>query len=301
MDIRALGSAVKETFTRFMNDDPFTLAAALSFYALLSLAPLVLVVLAIVGLVWGERAARGELVGQMETVAGEEGAQAVQTVIANAAAPGHSTVAIIIGLAALLIGATTVFAQLQATLNRIWNVQARPDRNAIWGFIRTRLLSLGTVVLIGVLLLLTMAIGAVLSGIHDYLDQWIPGFAWVWRVFHLLVTVAIITLLVAMIYKYLPDVRIGWRDVWVGAAVTAVLLVIGQFGISIYIGQAGVGTPYGAAGSLVVLVVWVYYSALILLLGAEITQVYALRLGQKIEPAPHAISLEASDTTRKAA
>lgn len=290
MGIRSFWSGAKETFTRFFADDPFTLAAAISFYALLSLAPLLVVVLAIAGFVWGEQAARGELLEQMEAAVGAEGAEAVQTVIANAGAPGRGAVPMLVGVVLLLFGATTVFAQLQASLNRIWNVQAKPSRSAVKGLLRTRLMSLGVVILIGLLLLLAMAVSAVLTGVYQYLEAWMPGFGWIWPALHVLISVALVALLIAMIFKYLPDVRIGWNDVWVGAGVTAVLFVIGQFAIGLYLGQAGVGTPYGAAGSVVVLVVWVYYSALILLFGAEITQVYARRMGQTIEPAEYAIS-----------
>ncbi|MFA9478556.1 YihY/virulence factor BrkB family protein [Phycisphaerales bacterium AB-hyl4] len=282
-------SATKEVFGRFTSDQPFQLAAALSFYLLLSLAPLLLVVVGVAGLVLGEQAARGELVEQIEGTVGTEGAEAVQTVLAHAEQIGGGAVSLTIGLVTLLVGATTVFAQLQNSLNQIWRVQPSPKKsNAVWTFIRTRLLALGVVVMIGILLLASLITSSVLAGMQEQVDAWLPGLGVTSRVLDLVFTLVVMTVLIALVFKFLPDVKIAWRDVWVGAAVTGVLFGIGKFAIGAYLGQAGIGSAYGAAGSLVVLLVWVYYSALILFFGAEITHVYARRVGANIQPADYA-------------
>ncbi|MEX0653585.1 MAG: YihY/virulence factor BrkB family protein [Phycisphaeraceae bacterium] len=286
---RQLWPATKEVVNRFIADQPFQLAAALSFYLLLSLAPLLLVVVGVAALVLGEQAARGELVGRIEGAVGRDGAEAVQTVLSHAQQAGGGGVSLAIGLVTLLLGATTVFAQLQNSLNQIWHVQASPKKsNAVWTFLRTRLMALGVVLLIGLLLLASLVVSSLLAGFQEQLDNWLPGMGTVSRVLDFLATLVVVTLLIALLFKYLPDVKIDWQNVWVGAAVTAVLFGIGKFLIGWYLGQAGVGSAYGAAGSLVVLLVWVYYSALILFFGAEITQVYARRAGARIEPAEYA-------------
>ena len=195
----------------------------------------------------------------------------------------------VIGLATLLLGATTVFGQLQAALNQIWNVKAVP-RRAFWSLIRTRLLSLALVLVLGFLLLVSLVMSAALTGLQAYLSEALPLGAWFWRGVNFVVTLAVITLLIAAIFKVLPDARIPWAYVWFGAVVDAVLFGAGRIVIGFYLGHASIASSYGAAGSLVVFLIWVYYSSLIMLFGAKVTQVYAAWHGAEIAPAPHAVA-----------
>lgn len=289
MSVKSFWAAVKETFIRFVGHRPFVLAAALSYYTLLSLAPLLLIMVSAAGMIFGQRAVRGELVAQIRSTVGESGAQAIQTILANASGPGRGILSMTIGVVTLVLGATTALGQLQASLNQIWEVQARPGRGAIWNLIRTRLVSLALILGGGLLLVLSVVLSAVVASMRDALGEALPGGGWLWQGLELLVSLIIFTLLIAAIFKYLPDVKIAWRDVWVGAAITAVLFAVGKFLIGLYLGRAGVGSPFGAAGSLVVLLVWVFYSALILFFGAQITQVYVHRSGRQIEPADYAM------------
>ncbi len=280
-------SGTRQTVTRFFSHQPFMLAASLSFYTLLSLAPLLLIVLAAAGLIFGEGAVREELVHQVREVVGERGAEAVDEVIENANRPGTDTISMIVGVATLLFGATTVFAQLQAALNQIWGVEARPG-NAVWGFLKDRLLSLAMIFGIGFLLLVSLVVSAVIAGMQNYINTRLPGGGILTQALNLLISIGVITVLIALVFKYLPDAKIAWRDVWVGAFITTVLFSIGKLGIGLYLGQASVGSSYGAAGSLVILLVWVYYASLIFFFGAEITRTYADRVGEQVRPSAHA-------------
>ncbi|MEX0885505.1 MAG: YihY/virulence factor BrkB family protein [Phycisphaeraceae bacterium] len=302
MNLRSIWSAVKEVVAGFLEDQPFQLAGALSFYTLLSMAPLLMVVIGLAGLIFGEAAVRGELVGQIEELVGEDGAEAVQTILANAAPPEGAPLSMAIGIGLLLIGATTVFAQLQASLNQIWHVKASPRGNAIWALLRTRLLSLSMVIVIGFLLLVSLVISATLTALHTYVTGSLSaGEGILWRGVDIAVGLIVVSLLIAFMFKFLPDVRIAWRDVWFGAAVTAVLFSIGRYAIGLYLGQTGVASAYGAAGSLVVLLLWIYYSALIVFFGAEVTQVWARRMGKHIRPARYAIDIDATHAGEHAA
>jgi membrane protein len=291
MTARSLWSLISETIVEFLDESPFQLAGALSFYTLLSLSPLVLVVVGVAGLVWSEGAMRAQLLRQIEQLVGPAGAETIATVLTNATDPRGSSTSIAIGLGSLLIGATTVFAQLQASLNQIWNVRAAPTRRAVRGFIRTRLLSLALVVVLGFLLLVSLVASAILTALHDYLSRAIPAGGVVWHTVEFVVSLGVIASLIALIFKFLPDVRIAWSDVWVGAFVTSGLFGIGKFLIGLYLAHASIASSYGAAGSLVVFLVWIYYSSLIVFLGAEFTQVRARRRGAAIEPAAHAVAV----------
>lgn len=281
---RGFWSATKETFAAFFAHQPFQLAAALSYYTLLSLAPLLLVVIGIAGLAFGEQAVRGELVARMHSLLGQQGAEAIQTVIAHASRSNRGLLSTIVGVVIMLVGATTVFMQLQASLNQIWGVEAAPDRSAIWLFIRYRLLSLAMVFSLGFLLLLSLVLSTAITGLHGYLPEVYPGSATLLRILNIVVTLAVITVVIALTFKFLPDVEIAWRDVWVGAIITSALFAVGKYFIGLYLGHASIGSSFGAAGSIVVLMVWVYYTSLILFFGAEITQVYARRIGTTIQP-----------------
>src|SRR5215472_10007217 len=279
----ALGTVTtlaKETVTRWTEDKASALAAALAYYALFSLAPLVLIAVAVAGLVFGERAAQGQLYSQVSGVIGDSGARALETIVANMHVQGGGVIATIIGLATLLFGATGVFVQLQDSMNTIWKARP-PTTNGIIEFFRVRMLSFSMVLGIGFLLLVSLILSAVLAAVGGYLGKFLPGGYAVGQALNATVSLVVITLLFAMIYKLLPDTSVAWRDVWVGALLTSFLFTIGKFAIGFYLGKASVASSYGAAGSVVILLLWVYYSALILYFGAEFTHVYSMRRGSR--------------------
>jgi membrane protein len=291
MKLLMIWSLIRRTIDEFLEESPFQLAAALSYYTVLSLSPLVLVVVGVAGLVWSEDAVRAQLLHQIEQLAGPAGAETVSTVLARGIDPGRDRISVAIGIATLLIGATTVFAQLQAALNQIWNVRAAPSNRVLWSLVRTRLLSLALVLALGFLLLVSLVVSAVLAGLHHYLSAALPAGGAVWQVVNVVVSLAVVAILVGMIFKALPDVRIAWSDVWFGALATSVLFTLGKSLIGLYLGHASIASSYGAAGSLVVFLVWVYYSSLIILFGAQVTQTYARLRGVTILPAPYAVAV----------
>jgi membrane protein len=271
--MNAAWNLLKTSASEWVADEAPRLGAALAYYTMLSIAPLLVVVVAVAGLVYGEAAARGELAQQLEGLVGPQGAEVLQTMLANASHPAGGLIATAIGLVVLLLGASGVFIELQGSLNRIWGVQSK-TAGGVWGFIRTRLLSFLMVLAIGFLLLASLALSAALSAVSRYFAEE-GGSPILWQVVNQAVSFAVITLLFALIFKLLPDAEIAWKDVWVGAALTAVLFTVGKYLIGLYLGNSSVGSAYGAAGSLAVFLVWVYYSAQILFFGAEFTQVYA--------------------------
>jgi membrane protein len=271
------------------------MASALSYYTLLSLSPLLLVVVGVAGLIFGEEAVRGQLIDEMRGLVGEEGAQAIQTLIAATHEGDRDVISTVVGLVTLAVGATTVFAQLQASLNRIWDVKAAKERvkDSVLTFVRQRLLSLAMVLAIGFLLIVSLTLNAALSALDGYLDRAMPGSAAIWQALNSLVSFALITALIAMIFKFLPDRRVPWRDVWFGALVTGALLTVGKYLIGLYLGHASFTSTFGAAASLVILMVWVYYASIIVFFGAEVTQVYCRRMhGGLPPPSPHAVPEE---------
>lgn len=275
----------------FLQCQPFQLAAALSYYTLLSIAPLLLVITGAATLLLGEETVREALVSRAGQLVGDEGAALTQTVLANADEPGRGLVSMVVGLALVVLGATTVFAQLQIALNRIWSVEAAPS-NAVLGFLRHRLLALSIVLGIGFLLWASLLVTAALEVLNDMLEPYLPGAELLWRVLNIVVSLGMVTLLLAILFKYVPDAKIRWRDTWAGAFVTALLFTLGKQGIGLYLAGAGVGSAYGAAGSAIVFMVWVYYASLILFIGAEITRVIARHRGFPVRPAPHARAVE---------
>jgi membrane protein len=288
----SIASIARTSVQEFLAESPFQLAGALSFYTLLSLSPLVLVVVGVAGLVWSEDVVRAQLLVQMEQLVGRAGADTVGGVLNAAVDPAGSARSVAVGIATLLIGATAVFGQLQTALNHIWNVKAAPTHGMVWGLIRTRLLSLAIVLVLGFLLLVSLVASAVLAVLQRYLASALPGGADVWQVVNLIVSLAVVAVLIGAIFKVLPDARIEWHDVWCGAAVTAILFSIGKFLIGLYLGQAGFASSYGAAGSLVLFLVWIYYSSLIVLFGAQLTQTYAQHRGSSILPASYAVKVD---------
>jgi membrane protein len=265
-----------------MNAKPFRLAAALAYYTLFSIAPLLVVALGIAGLAFGEDAARGQIFGPLQSLLGAKSADAVQNAVAAASIKSSGLFATVTGLATLLVGASAVFAELQDALNTIWDVKPPPSAG-MWDAIRKRLLSASMVAVIGFLLLVSLAVSAMLNAIGAYMGGILPVSAFFLEAVNFLVSFGVITLLFAAIYKFLPDIDNKWSDVWIGAIATAALFTVGKTAIGLYIGQAALDSTYGAAGSLLVVLVWVYYSSLILFFGAEFTHVYARRRGSQLD------------------
>ena len=242
--------------------------------------------IAVAGLVFGQEAARGEIVFQLGGLVGEEGARAVEELLKSASRPGSSLLAAIVGFATLLIGATSVFAELQSSLDRIWRVPAPQQSFGVLALLRARLLSFGMVIAMGFLLLVSLVIGAALSALDKWSGAMIPGSAVLLSLLNIAFGFVVTTLLFAMAYRILPRVRVAWADVWIGAIVTAALFTIGKYLIGLYLGRAGVSSGFGAAGSLVIILLWVYYSAQIFLLGAEFTWVFAHTRGSRAGTTP---------------
>ena len=270
-------STLKEVVREYWGHRPMELAAALSYYTLLSLAPLVLMTVALAGLVFERTAVERKLVAEMRDLVGAAGAEVTQAVLRNAHDAEQEAWSLAIGLVILLVGATTVFVQLQGTLNRIWRVDSNPGGSAIWGFLKERLLSIAMVLAIGFLLLVSLIVSATLSAVTDSARGILgEGYATIVGA-NALGSLLVTALLFALIFKVLPDADVAWDDVWFGAVTTSVLFTLGKQIIGLYLGRAGVGSAYGAAGSLVVMTVWVFYASLILFFGAELTYVRSRR------------------------
>jgi len=278
---RRSGAFLREVFDEWSKDDALSLGAALAYYTIFSMAPLLVLVIAIAGLVFGRDAAQGEIVGQLRGTIGEAGAQTVEDMIARASQPSSGITATIISLVTMFFGASTTFAQLQSSLNKIWD--AKRSRSGVRGQVQRRLVAFSMILAIGILLFLTLAASAALSGVHTWLEQYFPVAAQVLPLTNFVLSFAVVTALFAIIFKVLPDTPIEWRDVWAGAAVTALLFTIGKAGIAVYLGRASVTSVYGAAGSLVLILLWIYYSAQILFLGAEFTEVWSRWRGSRSE------------------
>lgn len=282
--MRTLLAVLKTSVMQFIEDDCFRLSAALSFYAVLSLAPLTVVALWVADLLWGSDAARAEMIRWVTSVFGSGSADVVDTVVERAGEASYTGVAALAALVALIFGATTVFHNLQDALNRVWNVEDAPGR-MVRGFVRKRVVSLLMIVGIGIFLVGSIIASSVLSAVLAHLPAGVP-----WRLVNIGFSLVLFTVLFAAAYRVLPDVDITWRDVGHGALLTALLFVLGKELAALYMAEASVGSAYGAAGSLVVFLFWVYYSAIILFLGAEITQVVARQLGREIRPGKRAVS-----------
>ena len=289
--LKTIFDLLKETFTEWNEDKVPRLAAALAYYTAFSIAPLLIIVIAIAGLAFGQDAAQGEIVNTIRQEVGLEAAEVIETMLANTSNETTGIIATIIGVVTIILGAIGFFAQLEDALNTIWSVEPKPGQG-IMKMIKDRLLSFTMVLGIGFLLLVSLLVSALLSSLNSFIEGLLPQAQLITQLINFAISFGVITLLFAMIYKVLPDVEITWRDVWVGAAITALLFTIGKFALGLYLGNSSVGSTYGAAGSFVVLLVWIYYSAQILLFGAEFTQVYARRYGSRIRPAEDAVWVE---------
>jgi membrane protein len=289
-------SLLKQTFQEWLQDRAPQLGAALAYYTVFSLAPLVLVLLAIVGVIFRDdpAGAWNKITQQMSYFLDPSAVQVVQNIAQKASQPGKSTIATIIGVALALFGASGVFGQLQDALNTIWGVKAKPG-TGIWGFLRSRFLSFAMVAGICFLLLVSLAIEALLKGFSHYVQSVLPGGVVIALTVYLVFDFAVIVLLFAMIFKFLPDVNIQWRDVWIGAVMTAILFGLGKWLLGFYLGSGAASSAYGAASSLITLLLWVYYSSQILLFGAEFTQVYAARAGRELKPSEYAVRVETKE------
>lgn len=289
---RTLFDVLRETYREWSEDQAARLAAALAYYTAFSIAPLLLLVISIAGLVFGREAAEGQVFAQLQGLLGPDAASAIQEGIANSDNTGAGAISVIIGLATLIWSASNVFSQLQDALNTIWEVKADPDAGIVTT-VRRRFLSMTMVLGIGFLLLVSLMLSAGIAAVGAFFSGLLPGGAIVWQALNFALSFAVIALLFAAIYKVLPDVTIAWSDVWIGAGFTALLFTVGKLLIGLYLGHASVGSTFGAAGSLLVFLVWVYYSAQILFFGAEFTQVFARRYGSRIVPAEGAVPLTA--------
>jgi membrane protein len=279
---------LKKTVNQWIEDEPFSLAAALSYYTLFSLAPLLIIAISVAGWVFGHDAAQNRVVETIQGLVGQESAQAIQSIIQNASQkPGEGLISTLFGIVALLFGAGGVVGQLQTSLNKIWDIEPKPGQG-IWGFIRQRFISFAMVLSIGFLLIVSLVVSALLSALTAVIGAAFGGAAVISHVIDFVVSFAFVTLLFAIIYKFLPDASIRWKDVWIGAALTSLLFTIGKLLIGVYLGSSGVTSVYGAAGSLITVLLWVYYSSLIFFLGAEFTAVYATEFGSGLAPSKRA-------------
>lgn len=291
--IRDLGSFLSDIYNQWSKDKAMGMGAALAYYTIFSIPPLLVIVIALAGFFFGEEAAKGQIVKQIQGLIGQEGAVTIQGMINSARKQDSSFIATIIGLVTLLIGASGVFVQLQDSLNTIWGVQPKPDRG--WGdIIKERLMSFGMVFGVGFLLMVSLIIDTVLSVFMGYIGQMFHSefAAYLLKFANFGVNLVIITGIFAMIYKALPDVRIYWKDVALGSVVTSLLFIVGKYAIGLYLGNANVGVAYGTAGSLIVILAWIFYASLIFFFGAEFTQVYTRRYGTRVDTLNGAIIVQ---------
>ena len=272
-----------------MQDDPFRLSAIVAYYAVISLPALLVIIINLVGSIWGYEIVQGELTGEFSSALGKDAATSIENIIKETRNSDKNTLSTIIGIGTLLFGATGVFYQLKISLNEIWKIAPKPNAK-IWKVITDRILSFAFVLVIGFLLLISFMVTAAISAMTNYIRTVLPDFlVYLSYALDFSLSVGIITVLFALMFKYLPDVKIKWKTVWTGALLTALLFVIGKFLLGLYFGHAEPGSTYGAAGTIVLILLWVSYSSLILFFGAEFTYVYANRYGAGIEPSDIAV------------
>jgi membrane protein len=299
MNFKSFVELLKETFSEWSEDKAQRLAAALAYYTIFSVAPLLVIAIAIASFIFsrfGQQSVQSQVLAQIGSVVGGKGADLVNTMIEGALKPSSSILATIIGVATLLFGATGLFVSIQDALNTIWEVTAETG-SGVLSMVKNRLLSFAMVLVVGFLLLLSMLVSVVLNALTNYFGGFLPDAVSLSKILNPIIFFVLITLLFAMIYKFLPDAEISWEDVWIGAAVTSLLFNIGKYLIGLYLANSSVASVYGAAGSLAVLLIWIYYSAMIFLLGAEFTQVYAKKFGSRILPVDAPVSESAAQTT----
>lgn len=283
MNFKVVLDVLKETFKDFGEDKVPRLAAALAYYTIFSIGPLLLIALAIASQVFDERQVRDQMLGTIGNMVGSSGKETIGQALDNANKGSGDVIAASIGIVTLLMGASGVFGQLKDALNTIWEVKPK-EGQGILGIMRERFLSFTMVLGTGFLLLVSLVVSAGIAALGQFLKSVLPGGDLVWQVVNIVITIGIITLMFTVLFKFLPDVQVAWKDVVVGSFITAVLFTVGQIALGIYLGSGSVGTAFGAAGSIVIILVWIYYSALIFFIGAELTQVYARRFGSRVVP-----------------
>jgi membrane protein len=292
--LKSVGPLLKKSMSGFSEDKVPKLSASLAYYTVFSLAPLLIVIISLAGFFLGQEAVSGQLFHQISGIVGQASAKQIQEMISNASLSGKGTVSLIIGIVTLLIGATSMFGEMQDSINGIWGIKVHP-KAGIKAVIKNRLLSFGMVGTLGFLLLVSLAATTVVEGLGDRLKNIFPGGSVVlFYIINLLLTLATTTVLFAGVFKVLPDAKNRWKDVWIGAGATAVLFLIGKFLIGLYIAKSNVGSTYGSAGSLIVLLLWIYYSSFILYFGAEFTKHYLVEYGNGIQPNKYAVPMEGS-------
>lgn len=282
----------KKAFNEWMEDEVFDLSAAVAYYSIFSLPPLLLIVVAIAGVFLGPEAVQGKITEQVGVMIGKDSAENIQGMISNAYKSGNSIFATVMGLVTLIFGATGLFYQLQKSLNTVWEVKADP-KGGIKKLIWDRVTSFGIVVVLGFLLLISMVVTTLMNAFSDLIIRMLPDYIlYVFFAINFLFSFAVITVLFALIFKILPDVIIPWKSVWIGSMITALLFVIGKFALGLYFSLGEPASTFGATGSLILILLWIYYSALILFFGAEFTQVYAMHYGHDVQPRSQAIKIK---------
>jgi membrane protein len=298
MEKSRLGLA-KATFSDWLDDEALRLGASLAFYTLWSIGPLLLVVISVAGLAFGRDAAQGHVVESLRNLVGDEGARSIQEAIVHANDSGHTRLANVVGIVALLFAASGVFGELKSSLNIVWDVTPKPG--SFWVTVKERFLSLTMVLGTGFLLLVSLILGAAVSALSSRLHDKIPGGEAIWHIVHIVFSLGVTAVVFTLMFKMIPDAKTAWKDVWLGGFVTAVLFTVGQVLIGLYLGKTSVGSAYGAASSLMIVLLWIYFSSCILFLGAEFTQVYANMYGSKIGAADNAVVVPKGTTPAAAA
>jgi membrane protein len=281
MKLRDISDLLRSAAVNWVEDYAQSMGAALAFYTMFSIAPLLLIVISVAGFAFGEEAARGEIYEQLEDLLGLPGAAAVEELLESASKPGGSVVATLFGALLLFIGATSVFAELQDAFDRIWRAPARAGTAGLWNVVRVRIVSFGMILGIGFLLMVSLVFSAGMAALSAQWDPLFAGWTTVARTLDVTISILLASAVFAMIYKAMPRVRIDWKDVWIGAAVTSLLFIAGKYLIGTYIGRSSISSGFGAAASLVVVLLWVYYSAQIFLFGAEFTRAYSHKFGSR--------------------
>ncbi len=290
ISFKGMIEVLKNCFTGFSDDKVTKLSASLAYYTVFSMAPLLIVIISLCSLLLGREAVEGKIYGQLAGFVGSDTAAQLQQIIKNASLAGKSQIAIIIGAITLLVGATTVFAEIQDSINSIWGLKPKPKRGWL-KMIQNRLLSFSVIASLGFLLLVSLGVTAIIDGFSERLRAYFPEVTVViFYIINIVISLAVITLIFGVIFKVLPDAKIKWKDVLAGSIATALLFMLGKFGISFYISKSNVGSTYGTAGSLVVLLLWIYYSSIILYFGAEFTKAYAVKYGSEIHPNHYAVT-----------
>ena len=280
MNVKQAFGLTKEAMSAWSSDYAPSMGAAISYYTLFSIAPLLVIVIAVAGLVFGVDAVRTVVFDQLHALMGEEGAEAVQDMLATASEPSTGAIATAVSVVGLLIGATTAFGEIQSALDRIWRAPAH-EGSGLWFLLRTRLLSFGMILGMAFLLTVSLVTSAAIALIGKWWDGWLGGWETLAQIVDVAVSLGFLTLIFALIYKMIPRVKVSWHDVWIGAALTAVLFTIGKVLIGLYLGKSDVTSSFGTAGSLVIVMIWVYYASQIFLFGAELTRVYAETYGSR--------------------